>query len=86
MSAAQLWIFHQGGSRTAKAKLVRANSPFPLRFQLARQLKKAPRADRGGPCSVALGHIEGVAAMEIAGIGLYQICVSIAQHMLLGTA
>ena len=41
---------------------------MPAAFQLARQLKKAPKAI-AAELSAAVGAIEGVAAIEIAGNG-----------------
>src|SRR5258708_3038721 len=44
----------------------------PAAFQLARQLKKAPKAI-AGELSVAVGTIEGVSAIEIAGNGYLNV-------------
>src|SRR5262245_30931758 len=45
---------------------------LPAAFQLARQLKKAPRAI-AGELSSAVGDIEGVASVEIAGNGYLNV-------------
>src|SRR5260221_1079047 len=45
---------------------------MPAAFQLARQLKKAPKAI-AGELSAAVGTLEGVAAIEIAGNGYLNV-------------